>query len=57
MHEDLNRVYVAPAGKLVDTETATISSEGGGRRRTQVVIRKVTLDPAKAVRYSRLPYL
>jgi hypothetical protein len=37
------------AGELIDAETVTISSEGGGWKRTQPVLRKDTRTPAQAV--------
>jgi hypothetical protein len=36
-------------GELIDTETVTISSEGGGWKRTQPVLRKDIRTPAQAV--------
>src|SRR5208337_575936 len=40
---------MSPTGELIDTETVTISSEGGGWKRTQPVIRKDIRTPAQAV--------
>src|SRR3954467_9491449 len=38
-----------PAGELIDMETVTISSEGGGWKRAQPVLRKDIGTPAQAV--------
>ena len=40
---------MSSTGELIDTETVTISSEGGGWKRTQLVIRKDIRTPAQAV--------
>src|SRR5208283_1359997 len=40
---------MSPTGELIDTETVTISSEGGGWKRTQPVIRKDIRTPTQAV--------
>src|SRR3954453_13153868 len=40
---------MSPTGELIDTETVTISSEGGGGKRAQPVSRKGLRTPAQAV--------